>query len=90
MLRICNNYCKDDIRRMWMMMYIIMESQKHYGHIYKIEFPNEKHYGAREKNSDSRGKNKPFDVFAKDGTFVRTFKYQFKVIEYMHQILLKF
>ena len=45
--------------------------------------------GAREKNSDSRGKNKPFDVFAKDGTFVGTFKYQFKVIEYIKNVLNK-
>lgn len=44
MLRICNNYCKDDIKMIWVIMYILMDSQIPYGYIYKIEFPNGKHY----------------------------------------------
>lgn len=32
---------------------------------------------------NARGKNKPFDVFTKDGTFVKTFNYQFDAIEYL-------
>jgi hypothetical protein len=32
---------------------------------------------------DTRGKNKSFDVFTKDGTFVKTFNYIFEANEYL-------
>jgi hypothetical protein len=32
---------------------------------------------------DKRGENKPFDVFAIDGTFIKTFTYQFEAKEYL-------
>ena len=38
---------------------------------------------ARQKLLDARGKNKPFDVFTKDGTFVKTFCYRFEAKEYL-------
>jgi hypothetical protein len=33
----------------------------------------------------SRGKLKPFDIFTKDGTFIKTFTYQFEAIEYLQK-----
>jgi hypothetical protein len=35
------------------------------------------------KKLDTMGKNKPFDVFTKDGTFIKTFTYQFEAKEYL-------
>jgi len=32
---------------------------------------------------DAKGQNKPFDVFTIDGTFIKTFTYQFEAIEYL-------
>ena len=40
---------------------------------------------ARRKLSDGKGKNKPFDVFKTDGTFVKTFSYQFEAKEYLQK-----
>ena len=40
---------------------------------------------ARQKLSDGKGKNKPFDVFTIDGTFIKTFNYQFKAKEYLQK-----
>ena len=40
---------------------------------------------ARRKFSDTKGQNKPFDVFTKDGTFVKTFCYQFEAKEYLQK-----
>ena len=40
---------------------------------------------ARQKLSDGKGQNKPFDVFTKDGTFVKTFCYQFEAMEYLQK-----
>ena len=40
---------------------------------------------ARQKLSDGKGKNKPFDVFTKDGTFIKTFTYQFEAKEYLEK-----
>ena len=40
---------------------------------------------AREKISDGKGKNKPFDVCTLDGTFIKTFTYQFEAIEYLQK-----
>ena len=31
------------------------------------------------------GQNKPFDVFKKDGTFIKTFTYQFEAIQYLKE-----
>jgi hypothetical protein len=39
----------------------------------------------RRKSSDGKGKNKPFDVFTIDGTFVKTFTYQFEAKEYLQK-----
>jgi group I intron endonuclease len=39
----------------------------------------------RRKSSDGRGKNKPFDVFTIDGTFIETFIYQFEAREYLQK-----
>ena len=38
---------------------------------------------ARRKLSDGKGKNKPFDVFTLDGTFIKTFTYQIEAREYL-------
>jgi hypothetical protein len=40
---------------------------------------------ARRNLSDGKGKNKPFDVFTKDGTFVKTFCYQFEAKNYLQK-----
>ena len=40
---------------------------------------------ARRKLSDGKGKNKPFDIFTVDGTFIKTFCYQFEAIEYLQR-----
>jgi hypothetical protein len=40
---------------------------------------------ARQKLSDGKGKNKPFDVFTIDGTFIKTFNYQFEAKEYLQK-----
>jgi len=46
-----------------------------------------KHYkdnpDARRKLSDGKGQNKPFDVSTADGTFIKTFTYQFEALEYL-------
>jgi hypothetical protein len=38
---------------------------------------------AKRKLSDGKGKNKMFDVFTSDGTFIKTFNYQFEAVEYL-------
>jgi hypothetical protein len=40
---------------------------------------------AKKKILDIRGKNKPFDIFTVDGTFVKTFTYQFEAKEYLQK-----
>jgi hypothetical protein len=37
----------------------------------------------KEKILDAKGQNKPFDVFKDDGTFIKTFNYQFRAKEYL-------
>jgi len=37
----------------------------------------------KKKILDSKGQNKPFDVFTKDGTFIHTFAYQYEAKEYL-------
>ena len=44
---------------------------------------NEEHPEIQTKRLDAMGKNKPFDVFTKDGTFIKTFTYQFEAKEYL-------
>ena len=40
---------------------------------------------ARRKTSDGKGQNKPFDIFTKEGTFIKTFNYQFEASEYLQK-----
>jgi len=40
---------------------------------------------ARQKLSDGKGKNNPFDVFTKDEIFIKTFSYQFEAKEYLQK-----
>ena len=40
---------------------------------------------ARKQRSNKLGKNKPFDVFENDGTFIKTFTYQYEAIEYLQK-----
>ena len=40
---------------------------------------------ARRKLSDGKGKNKPFDVFTANGTFIKTFTYQYEAREYLQK-----
>jgi hypothetical protein len=35
--------------------------------------------------SDGKGKNKIFDVFTDDGTFIKTFTYQYEAREYLQK-----
>jgi len=39
----------------------------------------------KKKRLDTMGQNKPFDVFTKDGTFIKTFTYQFEAKEYLQK-----
>ena len=39
----------------------------------------------RQKILDIKGKNNPFDIFSKDGTFIKTFTYQFEANEYLQK-----
>jgi hypothetical protein len=39
----------------------------------------------RRKVLDGKGKNKPFDIFTKEGTFIKTFNYQFEAREYLQK-----
>jgi len=41
--------------------------------------------GAKEKLLVQRGKNKPIDVYKKDGTFIGTFTYQFQIHDYLKE-----
>tara|TARA_B100000424_G_scaffold62223_1_gene45323 strand:- start:235 stop:1131 length:897 start_codon:yes stop_codon:yes gene_type:complete len=41
--------------------------------------------GAKHQLLDAQGKNKPFDVFTTDGTFVKTFTYQMDAREYLQK-----
>ena len=40
---------------------------------------------AKQKLSDGKGKNKQFDIFTKDGTFIKTFTYQYEAKEYLQK-----
>lgn len=44
---------------------------------------HKEHPESAKKRLDTMGKNKPFDVFKKDGTFIKTFTYQIDAIEYL-------
>lgn len=58
------------------------------GEIEKISEAAKKRYaqpGAKEKLLDQRGKNKPFDVYKKDGTFIGTFTYQLHARDYLKE-----
>ena len=39
----------------------------------------------RKKILDTKGQNKPFDIFTIEGTFVKTFCYQFEAREYLQK-----
>tara|TARA_Y100000992_G_scaffold200619_1_gene136714 strand:+ start:194 stop:841 length:648 start_codon:yes stop_codon:yes gene_type:complete len=39
----------------------------------------------RKKILDAKGQNKPFDVFKKNGTFIKSFNYQFEAREYLQK-----
>jgi hypothetical protein len=43
------------------------------------------HPELRKKILDSKGKNKQFDVFKKDGTYIKSFDYQFEAMEYLQK-----
>ena len=45
----------------------------------------EDHPEIQTKRLDSMGKNKKFDVFKTDGTFIKTFTYQFEAREYLQK-----
>ena len=58
------------------------------GEIEKISEAAKKRHaqpGAKEKLLDQRGKNKPIDVYKKDGTFIGTFTYQFQIHNYLKE-----
>jgi hypothetical protein len=45
----------------------------------------EENLEARRKVLDTRGQNKPFDVFTSEGTFIKTFTYQYEAKEYLQK-----
>ena len=48
---------------------------------------NKDHPEDRIKMLNGKGQNKPFDVFKIDGTFIKTFTYQFEAREYLQEEL---
>jgi hypothetical protein len=40
---------------------------------------------AIKKLLDAKGQNKPFDILTLDGTYIKTFTYQFEAIEYLQE-----
>jgi len=59
------------------------DAGKKHGEAMKNHYENNP--DARQKLSDGKGKNKPFDVFTLDGTFIKTFTYQFEAMEYLQK-----
>ena len=55
---------------------------KEYGERMKKYFENPE---SKRRIADIKGNNKPFDVFTRDGTFIKTFTYQFEAIEYLRK-----
>jgi len=51
----------------------------------KMKKYNEDHPELRKQILDTKGKNKPFDVSKVDGTFIKTFTYQFEAIQYLRE-----
>ena len=49
----------------------------------KIKKYYEENPEAKKKLLDRRGRNKSFDIFTKDGTFIKTCTYQFEAVEYL-------
>jgi hypothetical protein len=58
------------------------EARQQMSDIKKRHFENPE---ARRKLSDGKGKNKPFDIFTMEGTFIKTFAYQFEAREYLQK-----
>jgi hypothetical protein len=54
-------------------------------HSEKIKKNYEDNPELKKKILDSKGKNKPFDVFTKDGAFIHTFDYQYEAKEYLQK-----
>ena len=59
------------------------EAGKEHGKRMKKRF--EDNPEAKKKILDTKGQNKPFDVFKIDGTFIKTFTYQFEAKEYLQK-----
>ena len=59
------------------------EARERMSEIKKQHF--EEHPECKNKALDSTGKNKPFDVFTKDGIFIKTFTYQYEAKEYLQK-----
>ena len=64
--------------------YVLTEKQREKNSESKKKYYRETP-GARGKQLDGRGKNKPFDVFTIDGTFIKSFTYQIDAIEYLQR-----
>ena len=45
----------------------------------------EEHPEIKTQRLNAMGKNKPFDVFISDGTYIKTFNYQFEAREYLQK-----
>jgi transketolase len=59
------------------------EARKDHSEALKKHYENNPE--ARKKILDTKGQNKPFDVYTIDGTFVKTFKYQFEARDYLQK-----
>jgi hypothetical protein len=57
--------------------------EKGKAHSEKMKIYYENNPECIKKTLDTIGKNKPFDVFKNDGTFIKTFTYQFEAKEYL-------
>jgi hypothetical protein len=56
------------------------KARKEHGEKMKKYFENPE---SKRRIADTKGQNKPFDVSMTDGTFIKTFTYQFEALEYL-------
>jgi hypothetical protein len=59
------------------------QTRKEHGE--KLKKYHKEHPEHKKKILDAKGKNKPFDISKIDGTFVKTFDYQFEAREYLQE-----
>ena len=78
-----NPEAKKQVSNTWKKYYENPEARKKNSIIQKKYY--EDNLQAKRKLSDGKGKNKPFDIFTIDGTYIKTFNYQFEAREFLQK-----